>query len=384
VNRESFSVPTDRTNPLPLYIQVREDIRGQIECGKLPLGQRLLSEDALMEQYNVSSVTVKRALRDLAKEGLLIRIQRKGTFVAPRNAGLAASRPRTKVLALIIPDIEDLFLSEIYRGLADVARQAGYAVSILSSDRQIDREGENIRTLGEHGEEGAAIFPNWGRANAEQIFELKRRQFPFVMVNRYFRDIQTHYVVADNRAGACEAVEHLVRLGHRRIGCIGWVECSAVEDRLAGYRLALGRHEIPYDEKLVRGILDEDRNKYAGVEPASGGYHEMKKLLRLQQRPTAIFAVSDRLAVGAMRAIAEAGLSVPDDVAMVGFDDVRYAADLGLSTVAQPAFQTGKMAADILLRQIEGQTFNGPSEGFRQVVLPTKLIIRSSCGGKRP
>jgi DNA-binding LacI/PurR family transcriptional regulator len=376
-------VQADRTNPLPLYIQVREDIRSQIESGRLAPGDRLLLERALTEQYAVSSVTVKRALRDLAHEGLVVRIKRKGTFVSPRKIERPDAKPRAKTLALIVPDIEDLFLSEIYRGLADVARRAGFAVSILSSDREIKKERENIRSLGERSEHGAIIFPNWGRANAEEIFELKRRKFPFVLVNRCFRDIQTHYVIADNCAGACEAVEHLIRLKHRRIGCIGWVECTAVEDRLQGYRLALGRHGIAYDETLVRGILDEHRQNIADVEPASGGYQEMKKLLEVPDRPSAIFAVSDRLAVGAMRAIREAGLEVPGDVAMVGFDDLRYASDLDLTTVAQPAFETGRTAAEILIGEIDGASRDGSGERFHQVVLPTQLIVRGSCGGQR-
>jgi len=376
-------VRADRTNPLPLYIQVREDLRRQIETGQLPPGHRLELEETLSTQYEVSSITVKRALRDLAAEGLLVRIKRKGTFVSPRAADSGVT-PRTKCLALIIPDIEDLFISEIYRGVTEAARQAGFRVSILSSDRQMDKEAENIRELGKRGEDGAVIFPNWGHANAEQVFELKRSGFPFVLVNRFFRDIQTDYVVVNNRAGASAAVEHLVGLGHRRIGCIGWVECTAVEDRLDGYRLALGRHSIPYDEQLVRGILDEDRQRYAGVEPASGGYEEMKKLLALPDRPTAVFAVSDRLAVGAMRAIAEAGLAIPGDMALVGFDDVRYAEDLDLTTVAQPAFETGRMATEILIGRIEDQTRNGTTKAYRQVVLPTQLVVRGSCGGRKP
>jgi len=376
-------VRADRTNPLPLYIQVREDLRRQIETGQLPPGHRLELEETLSTQYAVSSITVKRALRDLAAEGLLVRIKRKGTFVSPRTADSAAV-PRTKSLALIIPDIEDLFISEIYRGVSEAARASGFRVSILSSDRQMDKEAENIRELGRRGEDGAVIFPNWGRANAEQIFELKRSGVPFVLVNRFFRDIQTDYVVVNNRAGASAAVEHLVGLGHRRIGCIGWVECTAVEDRLDGYRLALGRHGIPYDEQLVRGILDEDRQRYAGVEPASGGYEEMQKLLALADRPTAVFAVSDRLAVGAMRAIAEAGLVLPGDVALVGVADVRYAEDLDLTTVAQPAFETGRMAAEILIGRIEDPARNGATKTYRQVVLPTRLGVRGSCGGRTP
>lgn len=415
-------VRADRSNPLPLYIQVREDLRRQIQTGQLPPGHRLVLEEALRQQYAVSGITVKRALRDLAQEGLLVRIKRKGTFVSPRAAVGGGVVSRAKTLSLIIPDIEDLFISEIYRGVNEAARRAGYRVSIVSSDRQMDKEAENIRELGKRGEDGAVIFPNWGRANAEQVFELKRSEFPFVLVNRYFRDIQTDYVIVDNCAGACEAVEHLARLGHRRIGCIGWVECTAVEDRLRGYRLGLGRHGIPYDERLVRGILDVNRQRYARVEPASGGYQEMKKLLELPERPTAVFAVSDRLAAGAMRAVAEAGLSIPGDVALVGFDDLRYAEDLDLTTVAQPAFETGQTAAQILVERLESRgvgagpsaasagmtafpgpaadaecstgsqsppavasrALNGSAGGFRQVVLPTRLIVRGSCGGRNP
>ena len=206
-------MPAARTNPLPLYIQIREALRRQIESGQLLPGQRLLEEQALTGQYAVSSITVKRALRDLAGEGLLVRIKRKGTFVSPRGVGLASPAPRTKNLALIIPDIEDLFISEIYRGVTEAARGGGYRVSILSSDRQIDKEAENIRELGKRGEDGAIIFPNWGRANSEQIFELKRAKFPFVLVNRYFRDIQTDYVVVDNRSGACDAHLVIARVG---------------------------------------------------------------------------------------------------------------------------------------------------------------------------
>lgn len=369
----------DRHNPLPFYIQVREDVRQQIESGALPSGHRLPFEPDLASKYGVSCVTVKHALRDLAEEGLLIRIKRKGTFVSPR---VSASKRSLKTFAFVIPDIEDLFICEIYRGVAAATRRAGYKVSILSSDRDVEQEAVHIRDLGAQGEAGAIIYPNWGRANAKEVFELKRKKFPFVLVNRYFRDIQSDYVVVDNSGGACEAVEHLIRLGHRRIGCIGWVECTAVEDRLAGYRLALGRHGIPCDEALVRSILDEGRDKYIGIEPASGGYHEMKTLLAVKNRPTAVFAVSDRLAIGAIRAIAEAGLQVPDDVAVVGFDDARYASDLDLTTVAQPAFQTGEKAAEILIERT-GESSKAAGGDYRQIVLPSKLMIRGSCGGQQ-
>lgn len=364
----------DRSNPLPLYIQIKEHLRSAILGGSLEPGQPLPLEGELAQQYGVSVITIKHSLRDLASEGLVVRIKRKGTFVSPR---VEAPARRSRTMALVIPDIEDLFLSEIYRGVAAAAREADYQVTILSSDRDSAVEAENLRSLGRHGEAGAVIFPHWGRINAELIVDLKRRGVPFVLVNRYFRDIQADYVVADNLGGACQAIEHLIELGHRRIGCIGWVECTAVDDRLEGYRLALGRHGIVYDEHLVRSILTEGRQNYVEVEPATGGYNEMRALLELQPRPTAVFAVSDRLVAGALRTIAERGLRVPQDVAIVGFDDLRYAASLDLTTVAQPAFETGRQAAAILLAKIET-----PGDGYRQIVLPVELIVRGSSGGR--
>ncbi len=366
----------DRSNPLPLYIQIKEHLRSAILGGSLEPGQPLPVEGELARQYGVSAITIKHSLRDLASEGLVVRIKRKGTFVSPR---VEARAQRSRTMALVIPDIEDLFLSEIYRGVAAAAREADYQVTILSSDRDSTVEAENLRSLGKHGETGAIIFPHWGRTNAELIVDLKRRGVPFVLVNRFFRDIQTDYVVADNLGGACQAIEHLIELGHRRIGCIGWVECTAVDDRLEGYRLALGRHGIAYDEHLVRSILTEGRQNYVDIEPATGGYNEMRALLELQPRPTAVFAVSDRLVAGALRAVAEKELCVPQDVALVGFDNLRYAVDLDLTTVAQPAFETGRQAATILLAKT-----HMPADGYSQIVLPVEFIVRGSSGGCVP
>lgn len=370
----------DKKRTLPLYLRIREDIRGKIESGTFPTGYALPFEHDLCIQYGVSRITVKHALRDLVNDGLIVRIKRKGTFVLPRGDKRSRSRRRTGMLALIVPDIEDLFISEIYRGVTSAASEQGYKISIHSSDGDIEKEAANIRSLRDRYWDGAVIFPNWGRANAEQVSELNGCNYPFVLVNRFFRDIQTDYVVTDNRTGACDAVEHLIGLGHHRIACIGWVECTAIEDRLAGYRQALERHGIEYDEALVRSVLDEDRDKYMGIEPRTGGCNEMKKLLQLEHPPTAVFAVSDRLAVGAMSAISQAGLTVPNDIALVGFDDVKYAADMDLTTVAQPAFETGQVAGRLLIKKLQKRGV--AARKCQQIVLPAKLVIRGTCGAR--
>jgi DNA-binding LacI/PurR family transcriptional regulator len=363
--------PIDKSNPLPLYLQVREHLRRQIQSGALPAGAALPFERDLAARLGVGLITVQHALAGLAAEGLIVRIKRKGTFVSPR---LAAPPPAPRTLAFILPDIEDLFLSELYRGVAAAARQSRYRVSIFSSDRDTAQEAAHIAQLGQGGESGAVIFPNWGRTNAAELFSLQRRGFPFVLVNRFFRDLDADSVVADNRAGALAAVEHLISLGHRRIGCLGWLPSTAIEDRLDGYRLALGRHSIPYDERLVRSLLDEAPAACQGHEPAAGGYAEMRYLLSLPAPPTAVFAVSDRLVPGALGAAAEAGLRVPGDLSLVGFDDAPGSDALGLTTIAQPAFEMGRRAAALLVERLE----SSPAAPCRRLVLPVGLVCRRS------
>jgi LacI family transcriptional regulator len=178
-------------------------------------------------------------------------------------------------------------------------------------------------------------------------------------------------VDVDNRAGAYQAVSHLIGLGHRRVGFISNAPLSyaGTQERFAGYRLALSEHDIPYDPSLVgtAAFLPE------------AGLAAMQQLLDLSQRPSAVFAASDVVALGAMTAIHSAKLDIPDDIAVVGFDDIFLAAHAypPLTTVRVPAYGLGWTAAEVLIALIEGD------EEVSSVTLETELVIRDSCGAKR-
>jgi DNA-binding LacI/PurR family transcriptional regulator len=196
---------------------------------------------------------------------------------------------------------------------------------------------------------------------------------PFVLAGRH-PDERVNYVDVDNVGGARIAVEHLMRLGHTRVATItGPLTMTSGEDRLVGYRQALEAQRLAVDERLIA----------EGDYTEASGALAMRRLLA--DSPTAVFAASDVMAIGALKALREAGLRVPQDVALVGFDDVTIATAVEppLTTVRQPIGRLGSMAVDLLLNLMEkpqsptGQVPSGPAA---RIVLPTKLVVRGSCG----
>ncbi len=376
----------DRKNPLPLYIQIREIIRRQIENGEKRPMEPLPPEDILCKEYQVSRITIKKALEDLKKEGYIIRIKRKGTFVnfeKPQKEKKETFKIERKTIAFIVPDIEDTFISEIYQGIQKLSIENGYQVVIFSSDKNIEKEVANIELLEESNIEGAIIFPYWGRFNASQILGLKKRSFPFVLIDRYFRDIETDTVIVDNYKGAYQAVKHLIDLGHKKIAHIMGVDCTANEDRFEGYRAALNRANISYNPSLVKKIKPFETEGSLRFEPDDiGGYKQALALLSRKGRPTAIFTGNDHIALACYNLIKELGLKVPDDVALVSFDDLKFSSHLEvpLTTVRQPKYEIGKKACEILIKKIKGQRVKDKVE---QVILPTELIVRESSGNNK-
>ncbi|MFH0797520.1 MAG: GntR family transcriptional regulator [Candidatus Omnitrophota bacterium] len=372
----------DRKNSVPFYIQVRENIRSQIENGEKKSMESLPSEDILCNKYKVSRITIKKALGDLKREGYIVRIQRKGTFVnfeKPRKEKKQELMIGEKLLAFVVPDIEDIFISEIYPGIKKVATQNGYQAVIFSSDKSIEKEVANIELLKKSNIPGAIIFPCWGRFNALQILELKKRGYPFVLIDRYFRDIQTDMVVVDNYRGAYQAVKYLISLGHRKIGHIMGADCTSNEDRFEGYRAALNQAGIPFNSYLVRKIQPFETEGSLRFEPDDvGGYKETLALLALKKRPTAIFGGNDYLTLGCCKAVKKMGLKIPDDISIVGFDDLKISSyrEIPLTTVRQPKYEIGKRACEILIKRIKGGWVKKKVE---KIILPTELVTRESC-----
>ncbi len=364
---------------LPKYEQLKQILRQKIKNKEYKLGEAIPSERQMPALFNVSKHTVLRAITDLVQDGLLYREHGRGTFVKKAN-GNATNGHDARVISFIVHNISDYFISEICRGIEDTAKQKGYRVMVFNSDCSPGKEAENIRMLEETNASGAVIYPFPGQENTEEIFKLKQDNYPFVLVDIFLKDIKTDYVVVDNAKGGFLAVKHLTDLGHKRIGFIGFIESSTGFDRFEGYRNALGKAWIPYDENLVIDIPHSVVLETMGREEEAGRHGEIDRLLNLKNRPTAVFCGNDYIAIGVIKRVLELGLRVPEDLAVVGFDNLPISSltAVPLTSVAQPKFEIGKAAGEILIDQIEGKQAE-----LKEIVLDVELVIRDSSGGER-
>ncbi|MBU8902038.1 MAG: GntR family transcriptional regulator [Victivallales bacterium] len=362
---------------MPKYEQLKQILRQKIKNREYKLGHAIPSERQMPGIFNVSKHTVVRAVTDLVQEGILYKEQGRGTFVK-KTISKKEKKNSAKIISFIVQNINDFLISEICRGVEDAAKEKGYRVIVSNSGCSIEKETENIRMLDDTNASGAIIYPFSRNDNAEEISKLKQHNYPFVLIDRFFSDIKTDYVVVDNVKGGFLAVKHLTDLGHKRIGFIACMEASTVAGRLDGYRQALAQAGITYDKSLIVDIPHNVALKNMGREIDECGWHgEIEYLLNLKDKPTAVFCVNDYIAIGVIKRIEELGLRVPEDIAIVGFDDLPISSMIGvpLTTVSQPKYEIGKAAGEILIDKIEGKS---PAE-LKEIVLDVELVIRDSA-----
>jgi LacI family transcriptional regulator len=320
----------------------------------------------------VSTATVSRILAGIgtARPETRARVVRAAHDLDYRPSGIARSLKlqTTRSLGLIITDIENPYFPELVRAIEDAARADGYAVLLCNADDDPEREAEYLDLLVERRVDGIIIAASGLGAHHRQW--LATTSLPIVLVNTIAEGIALPAIVSDNRAGGQLAVEHLLGLGHRRIGHLTAAPRNVdAPDRLAGARAAIaaanGRPAGGASLVLARGD--------PGV---IGGERAMEELLRRAPKVTAVFAYNDLMAIGALRAIRAAGRRVPDDVSVVGFDDVALAAyaDPPLTTIAQSTAEMGRWAFDHLAGQLAS-----PGETDAEVVrLSVRLTVRRS------
>jgi len=352
-----------------LYVHLLTELRQQIFDGRLPEGSRLPSEAELSDTYDVSRGTVRQALGILTNEGLIERVKGSGSYVRPRN-GVAATAfsPFSKQIGLVLSHSSDQLNMEILIGVEKGAKGRGYQVVFSYAEANADQQRRDIQRLIADEVDGLIVFPVGEDAAHEGIAQLKADNVPFVLVDRYFPNLDSEYVVADNYEGGYRATEHLLILGYRRIAFVyahsSRLMVTSIRDRWAGYRAALEHYGLPYDERLVY------------QNPVKGQYEDY---FLQDSLPEAIFAVNDLEALAILKTAQRRGLRIPQDIAVVGFDDLSFAAHLNpaLTTIAQMRMELGLRAVNILIDRIEGA-----SASFRHIELPTRLVVRESCGAR--
>ncbi len=283
----------------------------------------------------------------------------------PNLAARSLKTERTNTIGLVVYNIFGPFTGDLIRGIQEYLKNHGYFSVIISTNWDPELEGEAVQQLLSRYIDGVIFVEPW-RDETNATLDLANK--PYVYVYRLFEGDSTNSVILDDLHGGRLAVEHLVKLGHRRIAYIngphGWVTSK---ERLESYRAVLLENGIPYDPTLIE----------EGTWEVQSGYRAAQKFLGLQVRPTAIFAGNDLMALGAIYAIQEAGLNVPKDIAIVGYDD-REIASLSnptITTVCTPSFEMGKTAARLIVERLERQ-----ADLKDPIRVQGRLIIRESCG----
>ena len=290
-------------------------------------------------------------------------------FVPNRLASGLRSK-RTNTLALILTDITNPFFTTIARGAEDIASEAGYAVIFCNTDESVSKEKMYLQMLLEKRVDGILLVPALTGFDSTAL--VRQQNIPIVVLDRRLPESMTDVVRGDSEGGAYELTQLLLSLGHRQIAILnGPRDVSTAEDRLAGYRRALTEAGIPINSK---------REYYGAFNPESG-FEMTQKALAEAQKPTALFAANNFIACGVLKALHELELRVPEDIAVVGFDDLPSALVTFpfLTVAAQPAYEMGRRAIEILLKKLDGES----SDQYQEVVLPAEIVIRRSSGIQR-
>jgi len=284
------------------------------------------------------------------------------------NFALGLKKQVSYSIGLIVPDIMNPFFTNIARGVEDVANAHNYSLMLGNTDEDPEKEKKYLQLLESKQADGLIIAVT--ARSHEYLQALSIRHLALVSVDRSLFDLGIDTIMVNNRAGARAAVEHLIALGHRRIGLVTGIRGIApTEERLLGYIEALEKHGIEVDPALI--ALENAR--------VNGGEHGTAQLLALAERPTALFMMDGTMAIGALQAIAKADLRCPEDIALACFDDFTWASVMRphLTVIEQPTYEIGKQAAHLLFERLQNR-----KREPREIRLPTRLIVRESCGSQ--
>jgi LacI family transcriptional regulator len=321
------------------------------------------------KRAGVSKMTVSRVIND---SGYISQDTRERVEAAILELGYVPNAlarglrfKQTRTIGLIVTDITNPFFTTIARGVEDVANEHGFSVFFCNTDESADEEAQYVNVMTQKQVDGLLLVPTEG--TAESITFLNSHGVPFVLLDRRVPDMQVDVVRSDSVQGAYDLTRHLLDLGHEKIAALGGsVKITSSVDRIEGYRQAM--HEA--------GLDDEARRVYFTSFTIEGGYKAAQQAFSEPQRPTALFAANNFVAIGAFRALREIGLTVPEDMSLVAFDElpVSIVFDPFMTIVKQPAYDMGRRATELLFQRLNDE---GPDEP-QDIILPAQIHIRKS------
>lgn len=328
---------------------------------------------AVADKAGVSVATVSRVMNhpELVTEDTrehILSVMKKMNYT-PNWFARNIQSTRTGMIGLLVHDFLDTSNMEIAKGVEAIAHQKGYHVMLCNTEFNPVKEKEYIDTLIERKIDGLILTSTTLRNS--DLDKLKQKGANYVLVGKNKNINRQNIVYTDYRTATEEAIRYLITMGRNRIGLVlGEYPKPEVEEKLEGYKRALRDGNLPFDEHLV----------YEGENSLEGGFLAASKILEDRTEMDAIFASTDQMALGVMDKLKSAGVRIPEDIALIGFDDLRIGAlvEPKLTTISKPTYRMGLMAARLLFDIIEGDG-NGEAQ---EIALQSKLKIRRSCGNK--
>lgn len=323
------------------------------------------------QRAGVSTMTVSRVLNNSGYVSAEARTRVEAAVAelgyVPNTLGLSLRFKRTQTLALVVTDITNPFFTSMARGVEDVASQAGFSTILCNTDESERKQADYLTTLVQKRVDGILLVP--ARSAAAPVKWLQQRNVPVVIIDRRAPGARVDCVRGQSEAGGYALARLLYDLGHREVAILsGPADVSTAQDRVAGFLRA----------SQECGVILRPGHLIYGSFTVASGYAMTQHVLKARPQPTALLAANNFIAIGAYRALRDAGLRVPEDVSLVGFDNLPdyIVLDPFLTVSAQPAYEMGQRAAELLLERLAGR---GPAES-QDIQLPNELIVRRSSG----
>jgi len=366
---------------LPRYQRLRLEL--ERDLAGLPLGAKIMTEQELIRKFKVSRVTARKALEQLRKDGTLESVPGRGTFLAKLLARPKASAAGGNFIGLLVPSGQTTKVWEVVKGAEAAAARRGFQLVISHDHDDPKLQIAQLRKMLDTSVAGILLFPDRFASERKKFLdllkELQERGVPLVLLDRYLAAVDFPCVMTDNVQGMFELTEHLILCGRRRLALVGFWPANTVHvARRKGFMEALRAHRLP-PKAVLEAEISGDRDFFKAAHDTVNGWIAGRSAAELPF--DAIVCMFDILAYGAYTALRAAGFRVPEDVAIVGYDnldsEMYRALGLELTSVQQPLAEEGKTAAKLLLDQIEGKRRPGRTN---HVLLAPKLIVRTSCG----
>jgi LacI family transcriptional regulator len=330
----------------------------------------------IANELGISKMTVSRAINN---DPLVNSKTRERVLEASRRLNYqpnifarALATNRSNLIGVIVPDLMHSYFAEIMKGIGAVARSAKLQIVIGNSEEHLNREISEVEALRSRTD-GLIIAPALPQSKVNLYKKMIEDGTKIVLIDRTLEGLNCPMVMTDDLAVGQIATEHLIKLGHRKIGHLKGTTTSTSRKRLEGYKQALANHNLKFEKSLVRecGLMESE------------GYEAMKNWIKEGNLPSSIFAVNDPAAIGAMQALNEANIKVGEDIAIVGCGNIHYGDMLAvpLTTVSWSRSEMGQTAARLLIQMIEN-TGNSKEIEAPKVILSPSLVVRNSCGDK--